>query len=106
MQQGRSSQGIRFRMEIEKVLIVEDEENERNGLAELISAWGFRTETARDGVEGLEKLLSWSPGIVVSDLKMPRMDGLGLLEKVAQSPARFPSFCSPPRARSMPPSQP
>ena len=73
-------------MEIEKVLIVEDEENERNGLAELISAWGFRTETARDGVEGLEKLLSWSPGIVVSDLKMPRMDGLGLLERVAQTP--------------------
>ena len=73
-------------MEIEKVLIVEDEENERNGLAELISAWGFRTETACDGVEGLEKIQSFSPGIVVSDLKMPRLDGLGLLQKVAQSP--------------------
>jgi DNA-binding NtrC family response regulator len=73
-------------MELEKVLIVEDEENERNGMAELISAWGFRTETARDGVEGMEKVLAWSPGIVVSDLKMPRMDGIGLLEKVAQSP--------------------
>jgi DNA-binding NtrC family response regulator len=73
-------------MELEKVLIVEDEEHERNGLAELISAWGFRTETARDGVEGMEKVLAWSPGIVVSDLKMPRMDGLGLLEKVSQSP--------------------
>ena len=64
-------------MEIEKVLIVEDEEHERSGLAELISAWGYRTETARDGVEGLEKILSWSPGIVVTDLKMPRMDGIG-----------------------------
>jgi CheY-like chemotaxis protein len=37
----------------EKVLIVEDEENERSGLAELISAWGYRTEIAADGVEGL-----------------------------------------------------
>ncbi len=59
-------------MEWEKVLIVEDEEHERQGLAELISAWGYRTETARDGADGLEKIQSWSPGIVVSDLKMPR----------------------------------
>ena len=34
-------------MNSEKVLIVEDEENERTGLAELISAWGYRTEVAR-----------------------------------------------------------
>ena len=73
-------------MEWEKVLIVEDEEHERLGLAELISAWGYRTETARDGVEGLEKIQSWSPGIVVSDLKMPRMDGMELLERVSQLP--------------------
>jgi CheY-like chemotaxis protein len=38
----------------EKVLIVEDEENERTGLAELVAAWGYRTETARDGLEGRE----------------------------------------------------
>ena len=55
-------------------------------MAELISAWGYRTETASDGVEGLEKILSWNPGIVVSDLKMPRMDGMELLERVAQTP--------------------
>jgi len=70
----------------EKVLIVEDEEHERSGLAELISAWGYRTETARDGVEGLEKIESWEPGIVVTDLKMPRMDGMELLEHVSRTP--------------------
>ena len=43
-------------MSQEKVLIVEDEENERTGLAELVSAWGYRAETARDGAEGLEKV--------------------------------------------------
>jgi DNA-binding NtrC family response regulator len=73
-------------MSFEKVLIVEDEENERSGLAELISAWGYRTETARDGVEGLEKVGAWTPGIVVTDLKMPRMDGMELLEKIATTP--------------------
>ncbi len=73
-------------MGLEKVLIVEDEEHERSGLAELISAWGYRTETARDGVEGLEEIQSWGPGIVVADLKMPRMDGMELLERVSQTP--------------------
>lgn len=70
-------------MSQEKVLIVEDEENERTGLAELISAWGYRAETARDGAEGLEKVTNWSPAIVVTDLKMPRMGGLELLERLA-----------------------
>lgn len=70
-------------MSEEKVLIVEDEENERTGLAELVSAWGYRAETARDGVEGFEKVAEWSPSIVVTDLKMPRMGGLELLEQIA-----------------------
>jgi DNA-binding NtrC family response regulator len=67
----------------EKILIVEDEENERTGLAELIGAWGYETETASDGVEGLDKVESWNPGIVITDLKMPRMDGMQLLEHIA-----------------------
>lgn len=73
-------------MALEKVLIVEDEENARTGLAELISAWGYRAETARDGIEGLDKVVSWSPQIVITDLKMPRMDGLELLERIADQP--------------------
>lgn len=71
-------------MSHEKVLIVEDEENERSGLAELVSSWGFRVETARDGAEGLEKAAQWVPSIVVTDLKMPRMGGIELLGKLAQ----------------------
>jgi len=70
-------------MSMEKVLIVEDEENERTGLAELVSSWGYRAETARDGVEGFEKVTDWSPSIVVTDLKMPRMGGMELLERIA-----------------------
>src|SRR5205823_3328840 len=70
-------------MNQEKILIVEDEENERTGLAELVSAWGYRAETARDGAEGLDKVTSWAPSIVVTDLKMPRMGGLELLERLA-----------------------
>ena len=66
-------------MSQEKVLIVEDEENERTGLAELVSAWGYRVETAADGLEGLDKVTTWVPSIIVTDLKMPRMGGMELL---------------------------
>jgi DNA-binding NtrC family response regulator len=66
-----------------KVLIVEDEPHALSGLAELISGWGYRTETASDGIEGWEKAQAWNPEIVVTDLKMPRLDGIGLLTRLA-----------------------
>jgi DNA-binding NtrC family response regulator len=69
-------------MTAERVLIVEDEENARSGLAELISAWGYRTETARDGLDAVDKILSFSPGVILTDYDMPRMDGLELLERI------------------------
>jgi DNA-binding NtrC family response regulator len=72
-----------------KVLIVEDEVHALMGLAELISGWGYRTETARDGMEGHEKVLAWDPAIVVTDLKMPRMDGLQLLTKLTDSGSKM-----------------
>ncbi|HVH88477.1 MAG TPA: sigma-54 dependent transcriptional regulator [Terriglobales bacterium] len=73
----------------DKVLIVEDEENARTGLAELVSSWGYRTETAKDGLEAIDKVMTWSPGIVVTDLKMPRMDGLELLQRLADQPEQM-----------------
>ena len=68
---------------------MEDEENERSGLAELVSAWGYRTDTAKDGLEGLEKVATWSPGIVVTDFKMPRMDGMELLQRLSDQPQQI-----------------
>jgi DNA-binding NtrC family response regulator len=68
----------------ERVLIVEDEVNERTGLAELISGWGYRTETASDGVEALDKVASFGPSIVITDVKMPRMGGMELVERLSE----------------------
>ena len=73
---------------MERVLIVEDEIHARTGLTELIESWGYRTEGAADGVEGLEKATSWKPAIVVTDLKMPRMDGMELLRRIGELPER------------------
>ena len=49
-----------------RVLIADDEENQRAGLAKMIQSWGFAVETAADGQEALDKLsrcrsTSWSP---------------------------------------------
>ena len=71
-----------------RVLIVEDELNARTGLAELVAAWGYETECASDGVEGLELCRSWQPGIIVTDLKMPRMNGMELLHRINDLPEK------------------
>ncbi len=55
------------------------------GLAELVSSWGYATETASDGIEALEKLEDWDAGIIVTDLKMPRMDGIQLATRLLES---------------------
>ena len=73
---------------LEKVLIVEDEVHARTGLTELIESWGYRAECAADGVEGLERAVQWAPSIVVTDLKMPRMDGMELLSRIGELPQR------------------
>ena len=66
----------------ERVLIVEDDPNTRVGLSELVSAWGFQTEEAINGEEALQKVTSFRPAIIVSDLVMPRMGGLELLRSL------------------------
>jgi DNA-binding NtrC family response regulator len=65
---------------VERVLIVEDDPATRMGLTELVRTWGFLAESAEDGEEGLQKVTSFRPAIVVTDLVMPRMDGLHLLK--------------------------
>ncbi len=74
---------------MEKVLIVEDEEHARTGLTELVESWGYRASSASNGLEGLEKVIQWSPTVVVTDLKMPRMDGMSLLNRITELPERI-----------------
>jgi DNA-binding NtrC family response regulator len=67
-----------------RVLIVEDDAATRAGLTELVRTWGFITESAADGDEGLQKVASFRPAIVVTDLVMPRMDGMALLKALRE----------------------
>src|ERR1044072_276231 len=71
----------------ERVLIVEDDAAARAGLEQLVKSWGFIAESAGDGEEALEKVTTFRPAIVITDLVMPRMDGLGLLRALQQQGA-------------------
>jgi DNA-binding NtrC family response regulator len=68
-----------------KILVVEDEAHERQGLAELLRAWGYEAETAADGTEALEKVASFGPAVILSDLRMPRMTGMELLKQLHEA---------------------
>jgi DNA-binding NtrC family response regulator len=65
-----------------KVLVVDDEVHERQGLVELLAVWGYEAEAAVDGQEALDKVAAFNPQVVVSDLRMPRLDGMGLLRQL------------------------
>jgi DNA-binding NtrC family response regulator len=65
-----------------RVLIVDDEETQRNGLANMVSSWNFAADTAPDGQEALERLNTGSYQVLVTDLMMPKMDGFELLKRL------------------------
>jgi DNA-binding NtrC family response regulator len=67
---------------VARILIADDEENQRTGLAAMIRGWGFAADTACDGQEALEKLLAEPAAVLLTDLKMPRMDGFELLRRL------------------------
>ena len=68
-----------------KVLVVDDDLHERQGLVELLAVWGYEADTATDGQEALEKVPAFHPAVVISDLRMPRVDGMGLLRELHET---------------------
>ena len=68
----------------ERVLVVEDDQAARVGLEQLIGMWGYTVAAAGDGDEALKQLDTYAPGIVLTDLVMPRMGGLELLRAIQE----------------------
>src|SRR6476646_862758 len=64
-----------------RILIVDDEANARAALSEILHEEGYITETAADGFKALGKLEEFLPDAVLTDLKLPGLDGIGLMEK-------------------------
>ncbi len=64
------------------VLIIDDEEDIREIISDLVVMKGFSFKTASNGAEALDILESHVPALVICDISMPGIDGLELLEKV------------------------
>ncbi|PLY02680.1 MAG: response regulator [Desulfuromonas sp.] len=69
---------------IRKILIVDDEENTRIGLTKLLAADGYEVSTAGDGVEALACLKANPFHLVITDMNMPRMNGLDFIETLSR----------------------
>lgn len=65
-----------------KVLIVDDDGDLRDLLTEAVGDWGYAVSMASGGEEALKMIRAGKVDIVVTDLMMPGMDGLQLLEKI------------------------
>ncbi len=77
---------------MKKILIIEDNKDVRENMADILELAGYETAVAEDGKKGVEKTLQFEPDLIVCDIMMPQMDGYGVLEKLGESPetARIP----------------
>jgi CheY-like chemotaxis protein len=73
------------------VLLVDDDPTVRTLLSRQLKQKGFETREAEDGIEGLVKLRNELPGVIISDLEMPRMSGIEFVSVVRR---RFPFHTS------------
>ena len=86
-----SSRGVSRAVENKgRILVVDDEVNARTALLELLRDEGYVVESAADAFKALGKAADFAPDLVLTDLKMPGMDGLQLLAKLRETDADLP----------------
>jgi len=65
-----------------KILVVDDEPQITRVLRSALASHGYEVQIAHDGISALEKMGAWPPDMVITDLAMPRMDGIALCAEV------------------------
>src|ERR1035437_9755693 len=73
-----------------KILLIDDEKSIRRSLREILEFEKFQVEEAEDGLVGLAKITSEQFDVVLCDVKMPKLDGLELLQKLASIGSEVP----------------
>jgi len=74
---------------VAKILVVDDEPSLREMLDDILTMEGFKVIKAKDGQEGLEKIYSESPDLVILDCSMPVLDGYEVLERMRKDPVLY-----------------
>ncbi len=67
-----------------RILIIDDDTSVRMLFTDTLTDEGFEVDTAMDGVEGLEKLKQGGYDLVLLDVMMPKLDGIGILTELAE----------------------
>lgn len=67
-----------------KVLIVEDDGSINEAYGLILTKSGYEVKSAFDGQDGLEQIESFQPDVVLLDLRMPHLDGVGMLSKLSE----------------------
>ena len=70
----------------DKILVIGDEQDILRIVAYSLEKWGYEVITATNGREGLDKIASENPDLVLLDAGMPVMTGFEMLEKLRSSP--------------------
>jgi CheY-like chemotaxis protein len=68
------------------ILVVDDDDDFRETLCEALSEAGYPVQQAADGQAALERIADEQPGMVLLDLKMPVLDGWGVMERMRKDP--------------------
>ncbi|MFO0551291.1 MAG: sigma-54 dependent transcriptional regulator [Polyangiaceae bacterium] len=73
-----------------KILIVDDEPSARSGLEKLLRQEGYEVVSAADGASAMVKLDENAPDVVITDLRMPGVDGIELVSKIHEAQPALP----------------
>ena len=73
-----------------RILVVDDDRNHRHVMEELLAEAGYEVEGAADGLEALAAIERRPPALLLLDLRMPNLDGIGVLERLRHTPRSFP----------------
>ena len=65
-----------------KILVIDDEKPTLSMFRLFLEAWGYSVLTAENGAKGLEIFRKEKPAIVITDIKMPGIDGLAVLQRI------------------------
>lgn len=72
--------------EAKKILVIDDSEEIRENVSEILDLAGYATRMAEDGKNGLKVATDWLPDLIICDIMMPGIDGYGVLQVLSGNP--------------------
>lgn len=65
---------------MKKIVVAEDDSASRDLLSEMLRSWGYEVIEAQNGADALQKVAESTPDLIVCDIQMPVLDGVGLVQ--------------------------